>query len=60
MAQFVNYLAGQGLTLADKLEQLYESYGFHCTDNSYYICKSQETIDEIFGAMRKVRVCDSV
>lgn len=33
--------------------QVYREYGYHATKGSYFICKSQPTIDSIFGAIRK-------
>ena len=44
----------QGKTLIDQLDAIYTEYGYHASYGSYFICKSQPTIDEIFGAIREV------
>jgi phosphomannomutase len=53
MAELVNHLTAQGKTLVDCLHGVYERYGYHATKGSYFICRSQPTIDKIFGAIRK-------
>ncbi|EGD74895.1 hypothetical protein PTSG_07123 [Salpingoeca rosetta] len=52
MAELCLYLAAQGKTLVDCLNDLYTKYGYHCTFNSYYICGEQATIDAIFSRIR--------
>jgi len=53
MAQMANTLADRGMTLVDQLHAVYAEYGYHATKGSYYICRSQPTIDAIFNAIRK-------
>lgn len=40
-------------TLAQKLHELYDAYGFHCTVNSYYICHEADVIERIFERIRR-------
>lgn len=52
VAEMAAYLETMGLTLLDKLEEIYKTYGRHITDNSYWICHDQETIKNIFEKLR--------
>ncbi|KAJ3248475.1 Phosphoglucomutase-3 [Chytriomyces hyalinus] len=42
----------KGLTMVDLLEELYEKYGFHASDNYYFICYEASTIKAIFEKIR--------
>lgn len=42
----------RGSTLFDYLESLYLKYGYFVSDNSYFICHSQPTIQKIFDGIR--------
>lgn len=46
------HLKHKGLTLIEKLDELYHSYGFHYTINSYYLCYDPVTITRIFERIR--------
>ncbi|XP_066592240.1 glucose 1,6-bisphosphate synthase [Prorops nasuta] len=52
VASMAAYLETMGLTLDDKLEELYAEYGQHISDNSYWICYEQKTIKAIFERLR--------
>lgn len=39
MAELCLYLHHQGKTLVDQLQAVYDTYGFHCSKVSYYICQ---------------------
>ncbi|KYN37350.1 Phosphoglucomutase-2 [Trachymyrmex septentrionalis] len=52
VAELAAYLETIGLTLSDKLEEIYEEYGYHINDNSYWICHEPDTIKMIFERLR--------
>lgn len=41
-------------TLTEKLTQLYDSYGYHYTLNSYFICHEAPVIESIFQRIRNM------
>lgn len=49
---FVNELYSQGKSIAQKLEEIYNIYGYHVSCNSYYICHDGEKIKRIFERIR--------
>ena len=53
MAEFIVELDKQGKTLGDQLESIYAEYGFHMTNNSYFICHEKPTIIKMFDRLRK-------
>ncbi|XP_047126037.1 phosphopentomutase isoform X1 [Hydra vulgaris] len=52
MSELACVLHNEGITVAEQLEKLYEMYGIHISNNSYYICYDQATIKKIFHRMR--------
>lgn len=52
VAELSAYLATQGLTLSDKLQEIYSEYGHHISDNSYWICHEPSVIEAIFERLR--------
>ena len=53
MAEMASYLKQKyGMTLRDKLNELYKIYGQHMSLNSYYICHNPVTINSIFQRLR--------
>ena len=46
------YLKEQGSTFNGKLEELYDTYGYHYTNNSYFLCYESDTIFRIFDRIR--------
>ncbi|CAG9798721.1 unnamed protein product [Chironomus riparius] len=42
----------EGLSLCEKLDQLYETYGYHYSINSYFLCYEPEKIVKIFERIR--------
>lgn len=41
-----------GITLTEKLKQIYETYGYHCTNCSYLFCDKAPVIKRIFDRLR--------
>ncbi|KAJ8674222.1 hypothetical protein QAD02_005484 [Eretmocerus hayati] len=52
VAEMAAYLDTMGLTLLDKLTEIYSQYGHHISDNSYWVCHEPETIKSIFNRLR--------
>ncbi|XP_014484362.1 PREDICTED: phosphoglucomutase-2 isoform X2 [Dinoponera quadriceps] len=52
VAELAAYLEMLGLTLSDKLQEIYTEYGHHISDNSYWICHEPNTIKAIFERLR--------
>lgn len=61
LASLTAYLKSKNQTLFGKLNELYERYGFHCTNNSYFICHEPAIITKIFERIRNFqRAADTV
>ena len=52
VAELIAYLDKDGLTLHDKLNDLYKTYGYHCSNNSYFLYKDPSVISKIFEPLR--------
>ena len=52
VAEMSAYLETLGLSLKDKLREIYAEYGHHISENSYWICHEQDTIKNIFDRLR--------
>ncbi|XP_055548349.1 phosphopentomutase isoform X2 [Wyeomyia smithii] len=53
LATMVCYLkVTSNQSLADKLNELYDIYGYHCTITSYHFCYEPVTIERIFNRIR--------
>lgn len=53
LATLCCYLEQNGnLSLTDKLNELYHTYGYHYTMNSYFICHDHKLIESIFDSIR--------
>ncbi|KAB7499890.1 Phosphoglucomutase-2 [Armadillidium nasatum] len=52
LAEMAAYLQTQGMTLYDKLQDIYETYGYHGNNNSYYICRDTNVINKLFERIR--------
>uniref|UniRef100_A0A224Z1A7 Phosphoglucomutase / phosphopentomutase n=1 Tax=Rhipicephalus zambeziensis TaxID=60191 RepID=A0A224Z1A7_9ACAR len=52
VAQMAAYLETQKLTLTEQLNVLFDTYGYHVSNNSYYICHHQPTIQKMFERLR--------
>ena len=46
------YLNRQGLTLSQKLKELYQEYGYHCNRTSYFIINDNQITTKIFYRLR--------
>lgn len=42
----------EGISLTEKLQQIYEKYGYHCTNCSYLFCDKPPVIKRIFERLR--------
>lgn len=53
LATLASFLkAKEGKSLAEKLDQLYETYGYHYSLSSYFLCYDTEKISRIFERIR--------
>jgi len=52
LAEAAVYLESIGLTLNEKLQNLYLKYGYHLSENSYFICHDPIIIAKIFYRIR--------
>ncbi|XP_076667770.1 phosphoglucomutase 2 isoform X2 [Andrena cerasifolii] len=52
VAELSAYLETMGLTLRDKLDEIYALYGHHISKNSYWICHEPDVIKSIFERLR--------
>jgi len=52
IAELACYLYSKGTTVDAHLTTLYQKYGIHITNNSYYICYSKPTIKAIFKRIK--------
>lgn len=52
LAELSLKLYNEGSTLRDCLNGMYSKYGYFCSQNSYFICRSPPTIAKIFNEMR--------
>ncbi|XP_057243719.1 glucose 1,6-bisphosphate synthase, partial [Malurus melanocephalus] len=52
IAEMATYLQGQNLSLAHKLLDIYETYGYHISRTSYFLCYDPATIKRIFERLR--------
>jgi phosphoglucomutase / phosphopentomutase len=52
-AEMANYLKiNRDSTLNDQLEVIYKNYGFHVSNNSYFLCYERENIAAMFNKIR--------
>ncbi|XP_046388515.1 phosphoglucomutase-2 [Ischnura elegans] len=52
LAELTAQLETEGKTLMDKLQEIYSKYGFHISENSYYLCYEPEVICQMFKRLR--------
>lgn len=52
VAEMAAHVALQGMTLKQQLENIYKEYGFHVSNNSYFLCYDPEVIKKIFDRLR--------
>lgn len=67
LATMAAYLKSTNQTLLGQLNELYKQYGYHYTNNSYFICHEPDTIIKIFERIRNfqnaqntVRICFTI
>ncbi|KAJ6596470.1 Phosphoglucomutase-2, partial [Pseudolycoriella hygida] len=58
LASLGSYLRHSNMSFEDKLNEIYNKYGYHFTINSYYICHEPEVISAIFNKIRNRGVGD--
>ena len=51
-AELSIWLYNQNLTIAQQLQTIYETYGHHVSNNSYFICHDADTIKAMFERLR--------
>ncbi|KAH0821329.1 hypothetical protein GEV33_001462 [Tenebrio molitor] len=54
VATLTSFLHFQKKTLSEKLEEIYNEYGYHVSRNSYFICHDGEKIKRIFERIRNI------
>lgn len=52
MATLAAYLHHHNLSLSQQLDEIYNEYGYHVSNNSYFICHESEVIKRIFERLR--------
>ncbi|ROT76706.1 putative phosphoglucomutase-2 [Penaeus vannamei] len=53
LAEMATFLkVDHNMTLFDKLQDIYKTYGYHICNNSYYICHDQKVISKMFERIR--------
>ncbi|XP_040282484.1 glucose 1,6-bisphosphate synthase [Bufo bufo] len=52
VAEMATFLDSVGMNLAQQLVQIYETYGYHISQTSYFLCHDPPTIKRIFERLR--------
>ncbi|KAL3269659.1 hypothetical protein HHI36_008721 [Cryptolaemus montrouzieri] len=52
MVTLATFLKSENKTLCDKLEEIYKTYGYHISLNSYFICYYSHVINSVFERIR--------
>jgi len=52
IGELIAYLETKEMDLTDQLEEIYKTYGYHFTLNSYYLCYDPAVTDKIFARIR--------
>ncbi|XP_068120744.1 glucose 1,6-bisphosphate synthase [Hyperolius riggenbachi] len=52
VAEMATYLDSVGMNLEQQLVQIYETYGYHISKTSYFLCYDPITINRIFDRLR--------
>ncbi|VDP83502.1 unnamed protein product [Echinostoma caproni] len=52
MSELATDTYNQGMSLQDRLVKIYQQYGFHVTNNSYYFCHEPAKINAMFERIR--------
>jgi len=51
-AEMAAFLSSNGMSLRDKLDELFSKYGYHINCNSYFLCNEQPVIKKLFERLR--------
>lgn len=51
-AEMISELYEQNLTLSQQLENIYSKYGYHVSNNSYFLCYEPEVVTSMFTRLR--------
>ncbi|KAG8453582.1 hypothetical protein GDO86_000278 [Hymenochirus boettgeri] len=51
-AELASYLATKNVTLSQQLNTIFNTYGYHISKNSYFICYDQKIINDLFENLR--------
>lgn len=52
MSEMATYLYNNNNTLHRKLDEIYKTYGYHLSNNSYFICHEADKIKQMFEEIR--------
>jgi len=52
IGELIAYLETKNMDLTDQLEEIYRTYGYHYTLNSYYLCYDPAVTNKIFARIR--------
>lgn len=52
VAEMAAFLSSIGMSLRDKLDELFSKYGYHISNNSYFLCYEQPVIKNLFERLR--------
>lgn len=55
VAELAAHLATLKMSLAEKLREIYATYGHHITSNSYFICHQPDVLKAIFHRLRNFK-----
>lgn len=55
MCSCASYIYNQSKTMNKLLDEIFDKYGLHITNNSYYVCKDAGVIKKIFERIRNIR-----
>ena len=55
VAEMTNQVYTKGCgSLSAKLDEIYTTYGYHTTNNSYYFCYAKKNIEDVHGTHTRV------
>lgn len=52
LSELATYLYSNNTTLHNKLDEIFKTYGYHLSSNSYFICHEQDKIKKMFEEIR--------
>nr|KAI8734278.1 phosphoglucomutase-2-like [Biomphalaria glabrata] len=52
VAELINHVYSNNSSLSEQLDIIYKTYGYHLSQNSYFICHDAKTINDMFERLR--------